>query len=526
VDTPLGLVAFFESFQTACDGSGLKEGTAVTLLQYFVTSEVLGVLQRVMDTHVSRQLKYKRAVLALLNEYLDGDDLVNHFQSLMQASQENWEDKHEFANRILDANRALGTVLHEAELKSILLKGVGREVRALGRNFNTLGRTFPKLRMFLAKTGAATREARGVRLQAKPKGSTSRSVGGEEQEPRRTRPASSVALPVGAASAAAALSVTDYGTKAERAEWAAVLAASAAPVEYGPPGDVPVLPVGSLPHASGWQQQTARGGRPELYPVHTGAGRGHGTLAPGTQVPSRAGTVFPHSDRPPQFPCGGAPPPRGGGWGGVHKAGPPPHRRGACSFCGYLGLWVWECPAQSPEVRAHGRALREAVAPHRNGRGPAPPAPLPLGAGPPVPPVAPAVATNGTVPPGAAAFVHAVETDDRAYPDAAGDEGESSSEESAAGADGAGLGDGRTCHARGNEYGAAPLVGCPRTLSVSRHTGTATSRRPACARSASGGPQRGFRQRPPSAHASSRGAGGSATRRRTCRTAAPSRRRR
>jgi len=80
-------------------------------------------------------------------------------------------------------------------------------------------------------------------------------------------------------------------------------------------------------------------------------------------------------------------------------------------------------------VRAHGRALREAVAAHRNGRGPALPAPLPLGAGPPVLPVPPAGASNGAVPPGTAAFVHAVETDDRAYPDAAGDEGESSSEE-------------------------------------------------------------------------------------------------
>jgi len=143
---------------------------------------------------------------------------VDHLQSLMQAFQEKWEDEHQFANRILDANRALGSVLQEAELKSILLKGVGREVRALGRNFKTRGRTFLKLRKFLAKTGAATREARGVKFKAKPKGSTSRSVGGEEREPRRTRPAASVALPVGATSAAAALSVTDYGIEAERAE--------------------------------------------------------------------------------------------------------------------------------------------------------------------------------------------------------------------------------------------------------------------------------------------------------------------
>jgi len=79
----------------------------VTLLQYFFTSEVLGVLQRAKDTHASRQLTYKRAVHALLNEYLDEDDLVDHLQSLMQASQEKWEDEHESANRILDANQGL-----------------------------------------------------------------------------------------------------------------------------------------------------------------------------------------------------------------------------------------------------------------------------------------------------------------------------------------------------------------------------------------------------------------------------------
>jgi len=50
-DTPLGLVAFLGKFQTECDGSGLNGGTAVTLLKNFGTSEVLGVLQRAMDTH-------------------------------------------------------------------------------------------------------------------------------------------------------------------------------------------------------------------------------------------------------------------------------------------------------------------------------------------------------------------------------------------------------------------------------------------------------------------------------------------
>jgi len=311
-DTPLGLVAFLGNFQTACDGSGLNEGTAVTLLENFVTSKVLGVLQCAKDDHASRQLTYKRAARALLNEFLDGDDLVDHLQSLMKASLEKWEDEHEFSNRILDANRALGSVLQEFELNCILLKGVGREVRALGRKFNTQGRTFPKLRKFLAKTGAAAREAQGVKLQAKPKESASRSAGGEEPEARRARPAASVALPVGAASAAAAVAVTDDGTEAERAEWAAVLAAAVTPVADDPPDDVPVRPENSLRHASGWQQQPTWRGRPELYPVRTGAGRGRGTLAPGTPVPPRASTVFPHTDRPPRFPRGGAPSPRGG----------------------------------------------------------------------------------------------------------------------------------------------------------------------------------------------------------------------
>jgi len=444
-DTPLGLVTFLGNFQTACDGSRLNEGTAVTLLQYFVTSEVLGGLQSAEDTHATRQLTYKRAVRALLNEYLDADDLVDHLQSLMQATQEKWVDEHEFASRILDANRALGSVLQEAELKSILLKGVGREVRALGRNFNTQGRTFPKLRKFLAKTGAATREARGVKLQTKPKGSSFRSAGGEEREPRRSRTAASVALPVGAASAAASLAVTNYGTEAERAESAAVLSASVAPPKHGPVGDDPVLPVDSLPPASGWQQQPACGGSPDMYPVHTGVGRGKGTLAPGTPVPPRAGTLLPYSDRPPRFPRGGAPAPRGGGGASPSPSTPAPRQRGACSFCGHLGHWVWECPAQSLEFRAHGRALREAGAAHRSGRGPATPPLLPLGAGTLVAPPPPGAAASGGTPPGTASFVHAVETDDRANPDVPADDDGNSYEEWSAG-DGDG---GHPGHAQG-----------------------------------------------------------------------------
>jgi len=316
----------------------------------------------------------------------------------------------------------------------------------MGRTCNTQGRTFPKLRKFFAKTGAATREARGVKLQAKPKGSNFRSAGGEEREPRRSRTAASVALPVGAASDAAALAITDYGREAERTEWAAVFAASVAPPEHGPVGEAPVLPVDSMPPASGWQQQPAWGGRPEMYPVHTGVGRGRNTLAPGTPVSPRAGPVFPHSDRPPQLPRGAAPTQRGGGGTRPSASTPAPRRRGACSFGSHLGHWVWECPTQSPEVRAHGRALREAVAAHRSGRGPAPPPLLPLGAGPPVVPPPPGAAASGGTPPGTASFVHAVETDDRAYPDVPADDDGNSSEKWSVG-DGDG---GHPGHGQGN----------------------------------------------------------------------------
>jgi len=90
--------------------------------------------------------------------------------------------------------------------------------------------------------------------------------------------------------------------------------------------------------------------------------------------------------------------------------------------------------------------LREAVAAHRSGRGPAPPPPLPLGASPPVAPPPPGEAASWGAPPGTASFVHAVETDDRAYPDGPADDDGSCSEEWSAG-DGDG---GRTGHAQGN----------------------------------------------------------------------------
>jgi len=56
------------------------------------------------------------------------------------------------------------------------------------------------------------------------------------------------------------------------------------------------------------------------------------------------------------------------------------------------------------------------------------------------------VAASGAAPPGAVSFVHAVETDDWAYPDGPADDDGSSSEEWSAGEDDGG----RTGHAQGN----------------------------------------------------------------------------
>ena len=205
-------------------------------------------------------------------------------------------------------------------------------------------------------------------------------------------------MAVGATTAASALAVELYGDEAVRSEWEATLADQSA-----------VLAIGDTLLAPGWQQAPAWAGRPEPFPRYTGQGRGRGTLAPGTPMPARPGTVYPHSGRAPRAPRGGGPP-------GVSWDDPPAgggRWRGACSYCGCPGHWVFECFGQTPEQRAHGWALREAVLAHRSGRGPAPPPPTPM--------APPGRGTPGTesgtagVADGAAAFVHAVETDDRPY---------------------------------------------------------------------------------------------------------------
>jgi len=298
--------------------------------------------------------------------------------------------------------------------------------------------------------GAATRAARRVKLAAKPRLTAAKSLLGEEREPRRPRAAASAGMAVGATTAASALAFELYGDEAIRSEWEAALADHSA-----------VLAIGDTPLAPGWQQGPAWAGRPEPFPQYTGQGRRRGTLAPGTPMPARPGTVYPHSGRAPRAPRGGGPP-------GVSWSDPPAgagRRRGACSYCGHPGHWVFECPEQTPEQRAHGRALREAVLAHRSGRGPALPPPKPM--------ASPGRGTPGTgsraagAAEGAATFVHAVETDDR--PDATTENG--SSEEGWVApspimtphdlgdeADSAG-------DAQGNEEGAAPPVGCPLTRS-------------------------------------------------------------
>jgi len=62
---------------------------------------------------------------------------------------------------------------------------------------------------------------------------------------------------VDAIAAAAALAVTDDDTEAQRAEYAAVLAAAATPVKYGSFDEVPMQLVDISPQASCSQQQPA-----------------------------------------------------------------------------------------------------------------------------------------------------------------------------------------------------------------------------------------------------------------------------
>jgi len=132
-------------------------------------------------------------------------------------------------------------------------------------------------------------------------------------------------------------------------------------------------------------------------------------LAPGAPMPARPKTVYPHSGRAPRAPRGGGPP--GVSWNDPPAGGG--RWRGAWSYCACPGHWVFECPGQTPEQRADGWAVREAVLAHRSRRGPAPPPPTPM--------APPGRGTPGTesgtagVADGAAAFVHAVETDDRPY---------------------------------------------------------------------------------------------------------------
>jgi len=87
-EAPLGLIDFLPRFRTAANGADLNEGTAVTLLQYFVSPVVLDTLHRAEEEHPDRPLSYVAALRALIAEHLDGDDLVEHLHALMQATQE------------------------------------------------------------------------------------------------------------------------------------------------------------------------------------------------------------------------------------------------------------------------------------------------------------------------------------------------------------------------------------------------------------------------------------------------------
>jgi len=263
------------------------------------------------------------------------------------------------------------------------------------------------------------------------------------------------------------------------------MAATAAAPTFGPSDLVEVRTVDSLPKASGWAQKPARGGRPNPFSIFKGAARECGTLAPGSSVPSRAGNVFPSADRRARFFRAGGPPPHVFGRSSGSKSARRPRRRGASSFSGDLGRCVCEFHAQSLESRPHGRALYQAVATHRNWRGPASASPMPLGASPPP-------ELGASFAPSAAATALRVVLSYTWWKRTTAPTLKTARKQRAARysrasfGPGAGPESGDPSRAVGNSFRALSCVGCRRRLSDMRHTDTLISRKAACATVSSG----------------------------------------
>lgn len=340
---PVGIIRFLRRFQAACNAMQIAEGQAVYMLQWLVTEDVMTIVHRVVPVgdqgnEQGNHPRYKVVVQALLDEYLEEDTLVDAVRELQAAQQKPYESEGTFADRLVETNGKLGSLLNELELRAILLRGVGKEVRAAGRQFNTKGRSFTRLKTFLETTGSAIRDQRQLKLAPKP-----RLLGKmPKAETRVARP-----MPKAPAASRALATVDPVLVAAvdERQQQAHDISMSLA-LEETVLAMNPALP-------AGWRQPPAFAGRPEPAPGRVPDPK-PGHLGTGTPMPPRTGTVYPHSGRSPQSP----------GWNAATGRS---RRAGRCAFCFGNGHWMSECPQLPEEVRLQGALCRDAVVRRRQG---------------------------------------------------------------------------------------------------------------------------------------------------------------
>lgn len=135
---PMGIILFLRNFRDACDAVGIAEGAAIYLFLWVVSAEVLTIFRRALpmgsgNAPGGSTPSFRRGLKELLEEYLDEALLNDRVRALQTAKQHAWETENAFSKRLVDLNGELGALLSEVELKSILLKGVGPDVREAGR---------------------------------------------------------------------------------------------------------------------------------------------------------------------------------------------------------------------------------------------------------------------------------------------------------------------------------------------------------------------------------------------------------
>lgn len=347
----LWVISFLRKLKNACDAVGMAEGAAICLLQWLETDDVFRVVQRAVPLGATEGAMplYKDAIHALLEKYLDEDILTERVRALNEAQQHARETEGAFADRLLLLNGALGSMMEETEMKTILLQGCSPEVRELGRQYNTRDRAYTKLKPNLDRTGKASREMRGVELAAKARLSTKLKTKITPAPPAKMAASAALVADAMRVQGTATPSAPGPGELPSPQEYAShVLSLLQA---YGTPAAPAASPAGI-------RQLPAFGGILPPLPTQAPAA-GRGRLGPGTSFPGlRQDTVYPDTDRAPVAPRGGR--------------GAFPYRQpGRCSYCPAEGHWMLECPEMPAEVRERGRQMREALA--GQGRAPEPP---------------------------------------------------------------------------------------------------------------------------------------------------------